>query len=98
MFFCSLLIQVCSCKSPTVLLLEDLGKYDHCEMVFYGSSSSENIEDFKIQFKKQIRKESRRCNCDTFYVDLNDLGKMEQNNSGVYWGVCVPEKKWVNQK
>ncbi|UTW67897.1 hypothetical protein KFE94_07225 [bacterium SCSIO 12643] len=79
-----------SCKQPVLLVLEKehKGMKGVCETIFYTDSVFTEIVDFEVELKKQIRKESRRCKCDTMYIDLNDLGNMRHNNPGTYWGIC----------
>ncbi|UTW66289.1 hypothetical protein KFE94_16805 [bacterium SCSIO 12643] len=88
--FYTICVALFSCKQPVLLMLDkdNMVTKNACETLFYTDSIYTEIEDFKMELKKQIRKESRNCNCDTMYIDLNDLWKMRDNNPGTYWGIC----------
>jgi len=51
-----------------------------------------DLNTFESQFKSKIKKEARRCDCDTLFIDINNIFKME--DSSTLWGVCTSKKKF----
>lgn len=70
-------------------------EYD-CEVVFFVDEHHEykitDLNIFESQFKSRIKKEARRCNCDTLFIDINDVFNMK--DSEFIFGGCTSKKKF----
>ena len=85
-----LLLGLClSCQKPVILKMTNNEKDNYsCEFSIGSEISYDNIDSLKNDLKNDIYKSSRRCKCDTVYVDIDDLFNLRGKDPYALWGIC----------
>jgi hypothetical protein len=93
-FFMYLLFCIISCKSPVVMVAAETNfKNKDCDYIYFTDTLKfNNIEVFKSKYKREISKQARRCNCDTVYIDINDVSDGKKQAPRNLWGFCKERK------
>ena len=75
LFSLGLIITLFSCKAPVVIAAteENFAKEYNCEVGFFSEKPFTSVDSFKIQCKKEIKREGKRCKCDTLIIKLNEV-------------------------
>lgn len=82
-----------ACKAPVILEMTEIQKKDNnCEFTIETETYYEDMDSFKSNLEKEVYKNSKKCKCDTVYIDIKDLGNMRDKVKNVIWGVCKSEK------
>lgn len=84
-------ISIVACKSPVIITATKENIKDiNCEVAFITNKKYSSIDDFKSDLKNKIIKPTNHCNCDTIYVDINDVNNTGYSN--VIGGGCIEKK------